>query len=81
MVKDESLRRRYKTALSAAQNKIEVSSKKYEAAFLQGQGAVQRSADLDEEQIDRSAAVLLVDLLLEAGGLIPLSKRCDLSCS
>jgi multidrug resistance efflux pump len=75
VVKDESLRGRYKTALTGAQNKVEASSKRYEAAFTQGRGTVSQGEEWEEEQVDGSAAALLVDTLLEAGGLIPLSKR------
>lgn len=75
VIRDESLRGRYKTALSKVESKVEVCVKKYEADFHQTRGMGDPNEEWEEEeQIDGTGAVLLVDALLEPGGLIPLSK-------
>lgn len=70
IVKDESLRGRYKNQLTAAQSRVEACARKSESDCKSYRG------DWEEERIDGSAVSLLVDVLLEPGGIIPLSKRC-----
>jgi ribosomal biogenesis protein LAS1 len=78
VVRDQSLRGRYKTALMVAQNKVESCAKKAEAALA----SVVLNGDKDqaddgwnvEQEEVATASVLLVDALLEAGGIVPLSK-------
>lgn len=69
IVKDESLRGRYKNDLTAAQNRVEACAKKFEM------GCKSYGGDWDEGQIESSAVSLLVDVLLQPGGIIPLSKK------
>jgi len=75
VVRDESLRGRSKTALIVAQNKVESCAKKVESAFSQSRDSMDQEEDWDPEQDEMTAAAFLVDALLEAGGIIPLSKK------
>jgi phage shock protein A len=75
IVRDESLRSRSKTALTVAQNKVENCAKKAEAALGQNRDIAEHEEEWETGQEDSTAANFLVEVLLEAGGIIPLSKK------
>lgn len=73
VVRDESLRGRSRTALTVAQNRVESCAKKVEIAFGHERDSVDQGEDWEQEEV--TAAAFLVDVLLEPGGIIPLSKK------
>ncbi|UZJ51297.1 hypothetical protein CBS101457_000617 [Exobasidium rhododendri] len=75
IVRDESLRSRSKTALNTAQNQVETCAKRVEATLLQGRETAEQEEGWEAGHDDLTAAVFLVDSLLEPGGIIPLSKK------